>query len=232
MDSMDYWRLCDELSVLEAALLIVDVDPSGEAGSNCENWQPEEQPIGYVAAKAALVHAINGGRLVATVRHAGREYGWADKMSDVEASEANYFTVTGSTLDDDERLSPGQEFVYRISPDWALTTIRVEDLRAWLASRGLKSGFFFADSAATPDYLDRRHQRFAPKLAAAVSAWLAVEDPKGKTAKQALEKWLREHAAEFGLSDEDGKPNELGIEECAKVANWKPGGGAPRTPAG
>jgi len=25
--------------------------------------------------------------------------------------------------------------------------------------------------------------------------------------------------------------NEQGIDECAKVANWQPGGGAPRTPA-
>ena len=43
-------------------------------------------------------------------------------------------------------------------------------------------------------------------------------------------KWLRENGADFGLSDEEGKPNELGIEECAKVANWQPGGGAPKTP--
>jgi hypothetical protein len=47
-----------------------------------------------------------------------------------------------------------------------------------------------------------------------------------------LLKWLREHAADFGLSDEDGKPNETGIEEAAKVANWQPGGGAPKTPGG
>jgi hypothetical protein len=43
-------------------------------------------------------------------------------------------------------------------------------------------------------------------------------------------KWLREHAAEFGLTDDDGKPNETGIEEAAKVANWQPTGGAPKTP--
>ena len=52
---------------------------------------------------------------------------------------------------------------------------------------------------------------------------------KGKSAKQALVKWLREHAAEYKLSDDEGKPNELGIEECAKVANWQEKGGAPKT---
>ena len=29
MDPLDYWRLCDELSVVQAALLIVGEDPSG-----------------------------------------------------------------------------------------------------------------------------------------------------------------------------------------------------------
>ena len=53
---------------------------------------------------------------------------------------------------------------------------------------------------------------------------------KGKTAKQALERWLRENAAGYGLSDEDGNPNAKGIEECAKVANWQHKGGAPKTP--
>jgi hypothetical protein len=35
MDALNYWRLCDELSVVQAALLIVDEDPS-EAQSYLE----------------------------------------------------------------------------------------------------------------------------------------------------------------------------------------------------
>jgi hypothetical protein len=41
----------------------------------------------------------------------------------------------------------------------------------------------------------------------------------GKSVKQSLMKWLREHVAKYMLSDEDAKPNETGIEEYAKVAN-------------
>lgn len=81
-----------------------------------------------------------------------------------------------------------------------------------------------------PDYLDPQNPRYAPKLAAAVRAWQSVTDAGGKHPKQALAKWLREHAAEYGLTDDEGKPNETGIEEAAKVANWQPGGGAPKTP--
>jgi hypothetical protein len=119
--------------------------------------------------------------------------------------------------------------MYHAHPDWTLTTVQVDDLRAWLATRGIKSGFFFPKAIEAPDYLDPTHPRYAPKLAAAVRAWLAVGEPTGRSPKQALEKWLREHAAEFGLCDDEGKPNETGIVECAKAANWKPEGGAPKT---
>lgn len=61
-------------------------------------------------------------------------------------------------------------------------------------------------------------------------AWQAITDPGKVSPKQALTKWLRENAAEFGLSDDEGKSNETGIEEVAKVDNWKPGGGSPKTP--
>ena len=76
---------------------------------------------------------------------------------------------------------------------------------------------------------------YAPKLAAAVRAWNEVtsnpEALNGKTPKKALEIWLRKHANEYGLTAKDGNPNELGIEEICKVANWKPAGGASPTPA-
>jgi hypothetical protein len=112
------------------------------------------------------------------------------------------------------------------------TRVSVGDVRAWLASRGFRTGFFFPNATDSPNFLDRGITRYAPKLAAAVLAWQAVTDPCGKHPKQALMKWLREHAAEFGLTDDEGKPNETGIEEVAKVANWQPGGGAPKTPGG
>jgi hypothetical protein len=53
---------------------------------------------------------------------------------------------------------------------------------------------------------------------------------KGKTVKQALLKWLRKNADKFGLTKDDGNPNEQGIEEIAKISNWDTKGGAPKTP--
>jgi hypothetical protein len=197
IDPLDYWRLCDELSVVQAALLIVGEDPS-QIQENIDTRHSSNRPAGYDAAKAALINAINGKRVVANV----------------------------IDLVDDDGRSHG--------PDWHHTTIMVEDLRAWLRSRGIKTGFFFPAHEAGPDYLSEFHPNYSAKLAAAIEAWKAIsadaELRRGKSVKQALVVWLRQHANEFGLTKEDGNPNEQGIEDVAKIANWDTKGGAPKTP--
>ncbi len=204
MEGLDYWRLCDELSVIQAALLIAGCDPSSDAGY-VEGWDAEQRPPGYEAAKTAISNALRRevitGRLIPLYEH----------------------DINGNTCGAIEE-----------SIDLSSSRIEVESLRRWLAGRGLKTGFFFPEERDFGDYLDPGHPRYAPKLAAAVQAWRATENESaisGKSPKQALMKWLRVHAADFGLADEDGKPNETGIEEAAKVANWQPTGGAPKTPA-
>jgi hypothetical protein len=60
-ESLDYWRLCDELSIFQAALLTIGVNPSGRDGAYCEMKQPHEQPHGYEAAKTAISNALRRG---------------------------------------------------------------------------------------------------------------------------------------------------------------------------
>jgi hypothetical protein len=101
-------------------------------------------------------------------------------------------------------------------------------------ARNYVDGFFIGGADEIDKIADQHGEYYAPKLAAAVRAWNEVTaDPtalNGKTPKRALEIWLRKHANEYGLTGKDGNPNELGIEEICKVANWKPGGGASPTP--
>jgi hypothetical protein len=221
MESMDYWRLCDELSVIQAALLIADTDPSTDH-AYVEGWNVENRPAGYEAAKTAIVNAISGKRLPASIRYSIR---YPDHHKDEPNSD--------ETISQDEH---GNVLYAKRQPDLILTTVRVEDLRAWLSSRGLKTGFFFPDSVSKPNYLDATHPNYAPKLAAAIEAWVAItstpELTKAKSVKQALLIWLRSQAGRFGLIKDDGNPNESGIEEVAKVANWETKGGAPKTPEG
>jgi hypothetical protein len=191
MDALDYWRLCDEVSVVQAALLIVGEDPA-ESQEYISRWEPEKRPKGYDAVKTALLNAIQRKRLLAFVPEC----------------------EDGDSLWDDAKIS-------------------VDNLRTWLTSRGVRTGFFFPLSER-PDYLSDLHPDYSPKLAAAIKAWTAVsadaELRRGKSVKQALIIWLRQHANEFGLAKEDGNPNEQGIEEVAKIANWDTRGGAPETP--
>jgi hypothetical protein len=196
LDALDYWRLCDELSVVQAALLIVGEDPS-QSQTYIDDVEPRNRPRGYDAATAALINAIRGKRLAA-------------KIVIPEDENGNKYT------------------------DWHLTTIMLGDLQTWLKSRGIKTGFFFPSPEAAPDYLSQSHDHYSAKLAAAIEAWKAVSsDPDlrvGKTVKQALIVWLRQHANRFGLTKDDGNPNEQGIEEVAKIANWDTKGGAPKMP--
>ena len=218
MESLDHWRICDELTVVQAALLIVGVDPS-TIRMGTEAYSVDDRPQGYDAVLSALSNAIKAGRLSARLRTPAREYGYGDYPTDDE------------TVGKDGR---DIRIVFKVEPNWLLTTVSVDDLRNWLKSRGVTTGFFFPDStSAVIEYLNPRNEHYAPKLAAAVNAWQAVTSnpkaTKGKSPKKAITNWLTSNAKSFGLTKPNGSPNELGIEEVAKVANWKPTGGAPKT---
>lgn len=118
--------------------------------------------------------------------------------------------------------------------DWDASLIDIESFTQWLHTRNFNDGFFACGVGESDRLSDAQSEFYAPKLAAAVRAWNEVtsnpEALNGKTPKKALEIWLRKHANEYGLTNKDGGPNELGIEEICKVANWKPSGGASPTP--
>lgn len=201
MDELDYWRLCEAFLLPEAAALII-----GEAPSSV---------------------SFNGNAHYLT--------DYRDEAPDKEA----YFQAALSSLLAALKRGTlkGDEPPRFVDGAYNLQTVRIaaEDLRAWLESRGITTGFFFPiREEGQPGYLDRTHPNYPPKLAAAIRAWEAVtNDPdrvRGKTPKQALTKWLNEHAAVYGLTKDDGTPNATGVEEAAKLANWKPEGGASKTP--
>ena len=188
-------------------MLIVGEDP-GPIASYVESYDPENRPAGYDAAKTAIVAQLRRGHV---------EGCWVNQSRT---------DIDGTFL----------EFIEN-SIDLVESRVNVFSLAAWLDFMEFDceffgTGRFGSDQPRGPGYLNPKHPRYAPKLSAAIKSWLAMEgtDLAGRTPKQALTNWLREHASEFGLCDADGKPNETGIEETAKVANWQPGGGAPKTP--
>lgn len=196
---VDYWRLCEELTIIQASLLIVGEDP-GPIWSDVERWDINERPRGYEAVKHALLCALNSGGI---------------------KGHPAYEDVGG--YHETEIINARQSIV------------NVESMKSWLKGRGFSTGFFFPDWEETPDYLQQTNHRYAPKLAAAIYAWKATANLSnfpGKSPKQVLLKWLRENASMFDLTDDEGNLNQSAIEEIAKIANWQPMGGAPKTPLG
>jgi len=195
MKNLDCWYLCEEVSITEAAHLILDIDPR-----ETQHISPsyDFQHPNFEAVYTALRNAALSGSLKAFI---------PQRDSD------------------------------RKEPEWSMSRVNVEDLKVWLRGRGFSGGFFFSKTESQwAAYLDKSTPYYAPKLAAAVNAWETVTQNEtllnGRTPKQALEKFLRENASQYGLTKDNGKPNETGITEICKIANWKPEGGAAKTPVG
>lgn len=239
------WRLVDPFTVHQAAALIADVEPTmvtfnenGEVLINDPSgWSGDIEIMWIKTAFTALVNAINAGKLKAIIRRTVWQQGWNEEPNfDLGERWAEKIELLESEVEEAWGTNPTYlkqaKFIYRVEPDWGKTTIERIHLQEWLIRNGILTGYFFPDSIEIPDYLNQSHSRYAPKLAATIHAWLAFNEAegKGKSAKQFLMKWLRENAAHYRLSDDEGKPNETGIEECAKVANWQDKGGAPKTP--
>ena len=191
-DDMNLWHLTEEVSIIQASLLLIGENPSKHA--NVEN--KSTAPFGFVAVKTAITNAILSKSMdVCPVYYQGHEL----------------------YLDLNE------------------TKIGVEILKQWLIKRNFTKNFFFNVQSDQPEkHLNQNSEFYAPKMAASLNSWKYVtSNPEaliGHTPKQAIDKWLRLNANEYGLTKEDGSPNESAIQEISKIANWKPEGGASKTP--
>jgi|BarGraIncu00222A_1022003.scaffolds.fasta_scaffold54166_2 hypothetical protein len=195
MDRIGRWKLADELTVYQIALLIAGYDPSEFDDDQHHMW-PSEVKIETSAYLSAVKNAARSKRF--------------------SFNEVQYEGYGADSI------------------NWDASTVNIESFCDWLRSRNFQDGFFISAQDEFDKLANPSGDFYAPKLAAAVRAWNEVtsspESLNGKTPKKALEIWLRKHANEYGLTGKDGNPNELGIEEICKVANWKPTGGASPTP--
>ncbi|ACP23930.1 hypothetical protein NGR_c01270 [Sinorhizobium fredii NGR234] len=240
--AMEAWRLPDELSVVDAAILITGNDPSAEHEVYDHKMRRAflEQVTtghrGFEAAFSALRSAILANKLQARVVFS----------VDVERAELRA-VVRGSRQISElsgQLLSHCADAVsLQWEPDWKQTTVEVKELRRWLESRNHRPPFFFPTTETQPeprpkvrDFMDRTHLRYSAKLACAVAAWEALADlPKSKAVKDAICDWVAEHGERYAKPGDRngfgaaGKVTGSALDQIASVVNWKPQGGAPRT---
>lgn len=200
-NAMLAWKLCDAVFLHEAALLMCGIVPEGKDSTIITDRHPTSWPKGVLPLVTFLKTALLQKKVEGKIVLHNDSYGEDD---------------------------PGNVNVEH-------SVIDAASLASLLRKRGVVDAFFNDTENPKAEYLDPTHASYAPKLAAAVMAWeeVALSPDLNKTLgspKQKIEKWLRLNAAKFGLMREDGKFNEEGIKEIAKVANWQPQGGAAQTP--
>ncbi|WP_375670635.1 hypothetical protein [Bartonella sp. CL434QHHD] len=207
-ESLKFWRLSEKLTILQAALLIVGLNPGKYLFVN--KLEPEKSDIYEDNLSVSSEKTANFRAAYHAIVQAGKS-----NQLKIEWSYDHFGDI-----------------------DLDSSYVRVDDLKEWLSSRGLYPPFFFPedDSRDVKDqkyaFQDPTHPRYAPKLAAIVAAWEAVSEAEGgKTVKGTLIKWLSENAIQYKLVDNNNLPRENLIEELAAVANWEPTGGVPKTPA-
>lgn len=209
IDGIEQWKLCKELTLHQAALLIIGANPS-EFIIGTRGRLADEDAI-LPKSYHPILQALKSDILSSKLR--------ADKVKELKHAVVNNRSV----------------LVEKDTLNIEKTTVKVSDLKKWPPAKQLKSKVLFEELHAE-DYLNPENPAYSAKLAAAVKAWQAVSSNpslfKTKSPKQAIEKWLYAHASDFGLLLADGNPNKTGIEEISKVVNWKTLGGAPKTPTG
>ena len=164
-DPIEYWKLCEELTVFQAASLIGQEDPADEIEAT-----PEEMSHfrGYTAVLEALKHAIRSARLRANVAHdVVPSYSAKPRPDFTDEEWPNVVAIDQIPISDPVY----GEWILTKEPNWEKTTVEVAELKRWLDSRGIRTGFFFQEKPVRPEYLEPSHPHYSPRLAAAVGAW-------------------------------------------------------------
>ncbi|WP_375695825.1 hypothetical protein [Bartonella sp. AC67GZZY] len=214
-ESLEWLLRSQKLTILQAALLIVGLNPLICKFTNKhrpedsgiyegENQVPFDKIALFRAVYSEIVREAKEGKL---------------------RVEGYYHCDLGGRLDENPIVQD--------------SSVSLDDLKEWLLLCGKRPKVFFPedDSRDVKDqkyaFQDPTHPRYAPKLAAIVAAWEAVSEAEGgKTVKGTLIKWLQQNADQYDLRNKkNGKLKEDVIEQLASIANWEPTGGAPKTPA-
>ena len=254
LSSLDFWRLADELSVIDAAILITGNDPAkkedvrDDAGYIIGERQRRDYE-GYEAVFKALRNAILSDKLRATVASRARDTFEIDDSRTVMGERMYHRTEVDANADEIsvpfDTLLRASEFKASIftnrslsflknatklyvlkEPAWDETTVAVDDLTAWLSSKGLAPSFFFPQGRPE-GFRDDNHPRYSPKLACAVAAWESVKSAKANmSVKATVEEWVRANAVMFGMVGSDGVPASKAVSEVSAVVNWATAGGA------
>ena len=197
------WLLAEELTIRQAALLLLNVDPEHYPLAEYPNSE-RDAPVGYEAARQVLASALMANKVE------GRKEWKTQTGVDYNSNEAYEDVLEGNLCADK-------------------ATINMESLKAWLASKNVTVEQFAGLSDTSDDFLNRDDPTYSPKLAAAVAAWRHVRNNSvnGISIKQQLKNWLRDNSHRYWPDGIKPKVTDTYIKEAARLANWASEGGRP-----
>lgn len=144
MTELYHWRFHEDLTVIQAAWLIIGCDPSdwtNEALGDLPSFLKQDiTPKAFYAHFSALKQAVMNGKISGTVIH--------------YKSTPNYQARV-------EQSISGNKYLISKEPDWDTTTVPVKELKVWLLRIGYKAAFFFDEQEneqqPLPVYNDEQH---------------------------------------------------------------------------
>lgn len=194
----EMWLLAEEVTVVEAALLLLSIEPHG-AAHYVERNAEENQPLYYRAAKQAVMSAIIN-----------------EQVSGLLVTEGGYPVEQFDFISYDGIDPSLSRLNLQSLRDWLE---RKGVHHSFFAAQ--KTSLDLLDES-NPRFAPK-----LAAAVEAWQNFSDVENDKG-TVKQRLLKWLRINASRFGLVGDDGSPSETVIEDIAKIANWETTGGVPK----
>ncbi|WP_246713120.1 hypothetical protein [Bartonella apis] len=137
-DDILLWLLAETLTVTQAALLAVDLNPADVLLDNSED-----------PTKSEIRDKVGNFLLTARFRAV-----YCSILSAASSGKLKIKWIGHNTNDDDHIDEPN-------------SVVGVEDLKKWFASRGFRPRIFFPE-VEVHEFKDTNHPRYAPKLAAVV----------------------------------------------------------------
>jgi hypothetical protein len=92
VEKLEYWKLCAEFTVVQAALIVCGIAPE-DMQWQVERTNETECPAGYVAIRTALKHGLESGRIKPAK---------LSNCCDDDGNESQYIDIQATTISVDE----------------------------------------------------------------------------------------------------------------------------------
>jgi len=252
---MEHWRWCEHLSVMEASMLAVGLNPSvyepsipkrlreghfHKIGSSNHTKNYFHSTRFVPVFRATTYAALNGeiscdfahhARTIPTITVGDRDLD-GNPEPDEESIAYDFLIRSDAPVSSNFEISPYgnmRRFYFIKEPDWERSTVKVDDLKDWMQRRGRRPAFFFPDTNEDSEaFRNPAHEHFSAELDFAVTVWQALlpERKFRSGVKAAIETWI---AANLKAWQGDEPISGAAKERIATLVNWNKGGGAPKT---